>query len=148
MANPEGVAETYFGYAVSVSGDVIVVGAVDESGGGESDYTSSAYVFARDGAGGWALANKLASPDGDGHLFGYSVSCAGELVVVGAIHAADERGQAHLFSERESGEWTLAASISAPDAAELDWFGFAVAAREGCAFLFVFEKRNQRNGTQ
>jgi len=71
-----------FGFRVSLSGDVVVVGAISYTGNGTD--SGSAYVFRWNG-GSWVQSQQMLPSDpGIGHLFGYSVSVSGDLVVVGA----------------------------------------------------------------
>ena len=74
-------AGSRFGYAVSVSGDTIVVGTPGGGGAG------AAYVFTKLDTG-WAdtsASAKLTASDGaSGDRFGYAVSASGGTVLVGA----------------------------------------------------------------
>jgi uncharacterized repeat protein (TIGR01451 family) len=95
-------ADDYFGRAVSVSGDVAVVGAsFDDAGAPDS---GSAYVFARSGTI-WTLGQKLLAPDGaENDLFGESVSVSGATAVVGALDddtpaGGPDAGSAHVFRD-------------------------------------------------
>ncbi|MCK6483155.1 MAG: thrombospondin type 3 repeat-containing protein [Phycisphaerae bacterium] len=83
-----------FGYSVAVSGDTVVVGAIDEDSnatgidGNQADNSASgsgaAYVFVR-GGGVWSQQAYLkASNTGVSDLFGVSVAVSGDTVVVGA----------------------------------------------------------------
>ncbi len=79
---PDGAAGDWFGGSVSVSGDVVVVGASrnDNNGG----LAGSAYVFRRKGSS-WVLEQKLFDSGGRwGQSFGGTVSVSGLVVVVGA----------------------------------------------------------------
>ena len=64
-----------FGIAVSISGDMVVVGAWG---------ADAAYVFSWNGAT-WVEEQKLVPADVQGNGFGYSVSISGESIVVGAV---------------------------------------------------------------
>ena len=90
-----------FGWSVSVSGDTIVVGAIDDDDNGNN--SGSAYVFVKS-SGGWddttetaKLADFGGAADDD---FGWSVSVSGDTVVVGAPHDDDNginSGSAHVY---------------------------------------------------
>ncbi len=130
----DGAAGDGFGFAVAISGDVIVVGAGGDDGRG------SAYVFAEP-AGGWAGGTetaKLTASDGaGGDFFGTSVAISGDTIVVGAwsddlasgIMAPRDHGSAYVFNEPIGG-WatgTQTAKLSASDAVPNGMFGRAVA---------------------
>ncbi len=70
----------FFGGAVAISGDTLVVGA-DQA----SDYTGSAYIFARNGAI-WEQQAKLEASVGASAQFGIAVaiSDSGDMAVIGA----------------------------------------------------------------
>ena len=85
----DGAASDRFGYAVSISGNTVVIGADsdDDDNGGNS---GSAYVFERGGAGNWSETQKLTASDGAGFdFFGISVSISGNTVVIGADNDDD-----------------------------------------------------------
>jgi hypothetical protein len=121
-----------FGRSVSISGDVLVVGA---SGGDPSaGYPGAAYVFERDagGQGGWDQVAKLTASDGIADdQFGYSVSIDGETIVIGAPFTddnGDRSGSAYLFEKPGTGwaDMTETAKFTASDGAEYDDLGFSV----------------------
>ena len=93
--------DDYFGSSVTVSGDVVVVGAEDANSGGID--RGQAYVFSKDqgGANNWGLVKILTASDKtDYDFFGSSVTVSGDVVVVGAEYAnsgGDYRGQAYVF---------------------------------------------------
>jgi len=123
-----------FGVAVSISGDTIVVGAVQANVGGHNDQ-GAAYVFVKPG-GGWSGhltedAKVTASDGSAGDQFGDSVSIDGDTVVVGAhFHNvgghSDHQGSAYVFVE-PAGGWagslTETAELTASDGAVGDAFG-------------------------
>ena len=84
----DGAASDYFGYSVSISGDTIVVGSLDDDDGSAS---GSAYVFVTK----WNIlesTRKLTAGDASGnHQFGWSVSISGDSIVVGS-HKHDDDG--------------------------------------------------------
>ena len=84
----------FFGEALAISGDTIVVGAAGESSaaegvdGDESDnsefLTGAAYVFQRSGNTWSQQAYLKASNSGEGDVFGTSVAISGDTIVAGA----------------------------------------------------------------
>ena len=119
-----------FGYSVSISGDVVVVGAYLDGGS-----SGSAYVFEREPGepGEWGQVAKLTASDGaGGDLFGWSVSVSGDTVVVGA-HGNDGKGAGYVF-ERDAGgagTWGQVAKLTASDGASGSSLGAAVSIRAG-----------------
>jgi uncharacterized repeat protein (TIGR01451 family) len=134
-AAADGAAGDLLGYAVSISGDTIVVGAYRDDDNGTAD-SGSAYVFERnhDGADNWGEVKKLtAGADGAaGDFFGYAVSISGDTIVVGAYGDDDngtDSGSAYAFERNHDGtadNWGEVKKLTAADAAAGDWFGSAV----------------------
>lgn len=118
----------YFGWSVSVDGDMIVVGARGDSDAGQD--SGSAYVFVRAGAV-WTQHQKLTASDAaGGDVFGRSVSISGNTVVVGADQNDDagfQSGSAYVYV-RSGGLWTQQQKLTASDAAAGDGFGHSVSA--------------------
>ncbi len=113
-----------FGRSVSVSGDVMVIGAQEL----HTYNRGSAYVFRYDGFD-WIEEAKLQASDGnefDG--FGCSVSIDGDVIVVGAYgddNNGSVSGSAYVY--RFDGlEWTEEAKLLASDGGAYDWFGWSV----------------------
>jgi hypothetical protein len=78
-----------FGYAVAISGDVVVVGAPYDSE--KALYSGSIYVFRKSGST-WIRETKLFDPDPQQQeYFGSSVAIDGDTIAVGAIGRSDER---------------------------------------------------------
>jgi hypothetical protein len=116
----------WFGHAVSISGDVALVGA--ELDGDKGTYSGAAYVFRWNGSA-WAEEDKLLAPDGLRYdFFGFSVSISGDVALVGAYGDDDsgtDAGAAYVF--RWNGEsWEEEDKLLASDGAAGDQFGHAV----------------------
>ncbi|MCH8153131.1 MAG: FG-GAP repeat protein, partial [Planctomycetes bacterium] len=128
----DGAAGDRFGGSVSISGEVLVVGArLDDDNGGSS---GSAYVFVKP-PGGWVGMTetaKLTAADGAvNDFFGGSVSISGEVAVVGALGDDDNgsfSGSAYVFEEPVGGwaDMTQTAKLTAADSAASDQFGVSV----------------------
>jgi len=127
-------AGVLFGQSVSISGDVVVVGANRADPGGTIS-AGAAYVFVKPG-GGWVdmtqTAKLTASDKAAGDLFGQSVSISGDVVVVGANRAdpggTSDAGAAYVFGKPGGGwtDMTQTAKLTASDKAEYDYFGYSV----------------------
>ena len=118
-----------FGQSVAVSGDRIVVGApyADDSG----DDSGRAHVYHSGGVGPfWSEQPLLLAPDGvAADHFGTSVAVDTDAIVIGARHddpVGSASGSAYVF-RFNGGQWGEAYKFIAPDAAETDELGVAVA---------------------
>ena len=116
----------FFGYAVALRGDHLVVGAP-----GEDTDTGAAYVFFNDPVEGWTQqATLTADVPATGDAFGFSVDIDGAFLVVGAPGDDDggsDAGAAYVFVNEAEGRWTRQAKLTANDAALEDRLGYAVA---------------------
>jgi hypothetical protein len=103
----DGAEWAHFGWSVSISGDLLVVGARYDDDNGEA--SGSAYLFEKPETGWTDMTEmaKLAASDGlpfDG--FGYSVSLSGNIIAVGAHGAYYAPNKAaYLFSPFEPIAW-------------------------------------------
>jgi hypothetical protein len=125
----DGAGGDYFGDAVALSGDTLVVGAQYDTIGANVEQ-GSVYVFTRNGAV-WTLQQKLTANDGAADdYFGRSVALSGDTLAVGAeggdISANVEQGSAYIFT-RSGATWTQQQKLTANDGAANDSFGAAVA---------------------
>ena len=131
--------EAYLGISVSISGDTVVVGAMDT-------YTSlpgAAYVFVKP-SGGWISATQTAEltpSDGvAGESFGFSVSLDGDTLAVGAIGANGNLGSAYVFVRPSSGwvDMTETAELSVSKGTEN--FGWAVATSGNMVLVGAYQQ--------
>ncbi|MBN8459768.1 MAG: hypothetical protein J0M04_18210 [Verrucomicrobia bacterium] len=138
-----------FGRSVAISGDTVVVGAMNEDSGttginstpdGSAPGSGAAYVFVRSGAT-WAQQAYLkASNTGSADGFGCSVAISGDTVVVGALYesssttginstpdeGARRSGAAYVFF-RSGATWSQQAYIKPSNTRAYDGFGHSVA---------------------
>ncbi len=128
-----------FGLSVGISGDTIVVGAIDSPAPGS--YIGRACVFVRTGTN-WSLqANLQASNPESLDAFGSSVAISGETLVVGAPNEGSsetgtegtgannnspQSGAAYVFI-RAGGFWSQQAYVKASNTGQYDRFGTSVA---------------------
>ncbi|MDA0244329.1 MAG: Ig-like domain-containing protein [Chloroflexi bacterium] len=143
--------DDWFGHAVAVEGDTVVVGAVWEASsatgidGDQADNSApksgAAYVFNHTG-GVWSQQAYLkASNTGADDQFGASVAVDGDTVVVGALYedsnatgsdgdqadnSAPDSGAAYIFT-RTGGVWSQQVYLKASNTGLDDVFGNAVA---------------------
>ena len=115
-----------FANAVSIDGDLAVVGAVadDENG----NLSGAAYIFGRSG-GVWTQEAKLMAHNAmEFDQFGYSVAISGSSAIVGARYEninGDRSGSAYVFIDND-GVWIQQAYLWPTDGSAGDEFGFSV----------------------
>ncbi len=120
----------FFGQAVALDGDTLVVGSPSENGN-IGFAQGGAYVYERDegGPGNWGRAAALADEkEAITRFFGGAVAVSGDLIAVGAWGAEGNRGRVYLY-DRAAG-WARVKSFSDPNGQPFDHFG-AVVALEG-----------------
>jgi hypothetical protein len=107
----DGAAEDQFGSVVSIDGDSIVVGAVRDDVGSNTNQ-GSAYVYVRQGAV-WTEQAKLVANDGAANgLLGLRVSISGNTVAVTTSNfSSSSVGHAYVFF-RSGTNWSQQANFS------------------------------------
>lgn len=126
----DGKSSADFGFSSSISGNTVVIGAVNALGG-----RGAAYVFVKP-AGGWVSATQTAELHAanatSGDSFGQSASISGNIVVIGApaanVGTNSLQGAAYVFIKPASGwtDSTRSIEISASDGASNDAFALSV----------------------
>ncbi|HET6638019.1 MAG TPA: FG-GAP repeat protein, partial [Gemmatimonadota bacterium] len=90
----------------------------------QSDREPGAVYVYRDTGDGWTQVAKLTADDGAiGDGFGSFVDVSGDVMVVGAPGAEDERGAVYAFERGSDGTWRQTAKLVAPERAPGDDFG-------------------------
>jgi len=142
----------FFGHAIAISGDTLVVGAPMT---GTIAETGKAYVFADNGFD-WLKTDLLtASNQTNEALFGSSVAIDGDTIVVGARYGNNPNpisrtGTANVF-EHQGSDWVETAFLRPADGSVWDQFGSSVAVsgqivvvgapyHGTCGAAYVFEK--------
>jgi len=116
----DGELQDGFAESVGISGDTIVIGAIDDQDNGFS--AGSAYVFGRS-EGSWVEVTKLLATDGgEFDYFGADVCIEGSTIAIGAPGAC----AVYVF-ELEGNNWVERARLVASDAQITDQFGASVA---------------------
>ncbi|MBL8842417.1 MAG: FG-GAP repeat protein [Planctomycetes bacterium] len=163
-------AGDFFGYAVAISGDTIVVGAYfEDSGatgvnGNESDNSrfsaGAAYVFTRSGTTWSQQAYLKASDTGFDDRFGYSVAIDGDTIAVGAFledssatgvdgddsdNSAFNAGAAYVFT-RSGTTWSQQAYLKASNTESDDYFGYSVAIDGDTAVVGAYREDSNATG--
>ncbi len=146
LTAPDGVLNDFFGDAVSIEGNVAVVGARLSDPGGAGD-AGAAYVFRFDGLA-WVQEAKLVAGDAQaGDQFGTDVSVYGDTVVVGApLHDALGSSSGAAYAFRYNGaSWSQEQKLTAADTAAGDQFGYAVSV-SGDAAIVTSPRDNGHTG--
>lgn len=148
----DAAASDMFGERVSVSGDVVIVGAAEDDDDGLS--SGSAYVFFRNQGGpdNWGEIAKLTASDAAaGDRFGGSVAASGDVAVVGAREDDDDgtsSGAVYLFYRNQGGpdNWGEVVKQTASDAASGDALGWYVAVSGDIAVAGAIGDDDNGNG--
>lgn len=151
LAADDGELNDEFGVAVAISGDLAIVGASAENGGGGFiDNSGAAYVFLRTEAG-WAQETKLtATSPLQSARFGNATDIDGSVAIIGAVgdksgpgSTGASSGAAYVF-RRTDGSWNIEDKLWDNNATFGDRFGVAVSIRGDFA---VVGAENWRPGT-
>jgi len=127
----DGSALDVFGVSVSMSNDVVVVGAIDKKSG-DNTGQGAAYVFVRPGRGWETMTEtaKLTASDGSIHdQFGGPVRISGDTIAVGALNKTirgnTDQGAVYVFVKPRSGwtNMTETARLTTSDGSIHDRFG-------------------------
>jgi len=132
---PDRATEDRLGYAVSISGDYVAVGAYledeDENETNTVNGAGSVYVFKRETNGVWDFQQKLvptARPNNNEYL-GWSLDMDDNFIVAGAI-AADEpnssTGAVYIFKRDVNDIWNQVDKLIAHDGVQGENFGYDV----------------------
>jgi len=128
LITSDGVTDDYFGSSIFISGDYVIVGAIGDDIGSNTDQGST-YIFHRSGTY-WTQQAKLTPSDGaTSDNFGYSVSISGDYAIVSAygdaIGSNLYQGSAYIY-HRSGTTWTQQIKLTASDGESSDYFGRSV----------------------
>ncbi len=121
-----------FGRALAVQDGTLWTGATVED-----STTGAAYVFERDGDGGWRQLARFQPDDLNvDEAFGRRAALDGDFALVAAWGHRSGRGAVYVFHrDDETGEWSRYDKLMADDAAENDWFGQSLSIRDDVALI-------------
>ncbi|RYD36329.1 MAG: choice-of-anchor D domain-containing protein [Verrucomicrobiaceae bacterium] len=153
--------DDYFGAAVAVSGDIVVVGApgeksstrgINSAPNDDSISVGAAYIFLRSGGVWGQQAYLKASNARGGDQFGSAVAVSGDTVVIGAYGEASittginsvpdystfgEAGAAYVFVRSGEG-WSQQAYLKASNTEAYDRFGHSVAVNDDTVVIGAY----------
>jgi len=116
----------WFGYAVSIEGETLLVGSPNEDSSASN--AGSAYVFNRSG-GTWTQQKQLLASDGNQYdNLGRAVSLSGETAALGAPMAdplGADSGAVYVY-HRAGSDWVAGSKIVPLDGGSEEYFGGAV----------------------
>lgn len=142
LPSPNGLGgeDGQFGYSVSVSGNLALIGGINLGGAG------AAIVFENSDTG-WAEVAILRPSDGEqGDQFGFSVSLLGDRALIGSrfdVVNATESGSVYVFDFNGS-NWIETTKLRASDGEDFDEFGHSVSLTGDRAL--VGARRDDDNG--
>ena len=130
----DGAAGDNFGYSVSISGGIVVIGSPNDDENGPD--SGSAYVYELF-AGAWTFVNKVIASDGAaGDQFGASLSVSGSTAVIGSPNYDDngfDSGSVYVSSQCDN--WASVTKLTAFDGASGDIFGSSVSVSGDVALI-------------
>lgn len=144
----DGEVDDYFGTAISISGNYVVIGASNDDDNGSN--AGAAYIFERDvGTDTWSEVLKIKPIDGEtADLFGARVSISGETAIISAWGDDDtgsNQGAAYIF-DRIGGTWVESTKLTVSDGNNGMRLGISVSISGNTAIIGAdFENTNGTN---
>ena len=138
----------YFGAAVDIAADCLVIGAARDNQNGSQ--AGAVYVFERT-RDEWSRDAKIVADDGSAYdEFGLAVACHGALLAVGAAQDDDlgsNSGATYLY-RRVADVWVPVQKLLAADGSAGDRFGTALAVRDAeVSSVLISAPRHDEAGT-
>lgn len=126
-----------FGFSVSISGEVAIIGATGDNEKGLS--SGAAYIFEMEYNGSWIETTKLTAFDGGTlDMFGYAVSVSGNKAIVGKYSENENNaanGAAYIFEKEVDGNWIHTKKLTPSNNARVDYFGRSVSIFDNVAIV-------------
>lgn len=127
--NPAPKSGYYFGRSITISGTLVIVGALGDTAGAHD--TGRVYVYDSEGGNPTTPVSVLTSPNSRAYdQFGFAMASDGDLVVVGSPFdnvGSTEPGGAYLFNLADGASPVLLAKFNNPDPMPGANFGYSVA---------------------
>lgn len=133
-----------FGESISISGDMLLIGASGEFSGGSEP--GSAYLYQRDlgGSDNWGVLKKLVGKDVlPSDNFGVSLCINFDAAIIGASRENDgglRAGAAYIFQKNHGGSnnWGQVKKLKASDPEAYDFFGMSVSLSGDAAIVGAY----------
>ena len=146
LAVPNGVADDCFGSSITISGNIVIIGAWGDADHG--NVSGSAHVFFQNRVT-WLHQTKLLTPNGAApDQFGWIMAIYGDAVIVGAFGDNDNKirsGLAHIFVENGV-TWSHQSKLLAPDGSDGVCFGLIMGIHGGTSIVGGY--RDDKNGEE
>ena len=145
---PDKAFGNQFGFSVSLSSDLLIVGSYLSDPSGISDAGAS-YLYRVESNGSATFLNKIMAPDqASGDYFGRAVSISGNLIGVGA-HTADPNGvtnggSVYLYRLESNGSLSFLNKVIAHDISAEDEFGVDLSLYDN--LLLIGSRKADPNG--
>ncbi|MBK9264828.1 MAG: FG-GAP repeat protein [Polyangiaceae bacterium] len=139
LVAPDGQEGDWFGIAVAISDDTVIVGAANAVENGVA--TGAAHVFLRNGEDWQHEAKLVPSAGAADDQFGFAVALAGDVALVGTPADDDvamDAGAAYAF-KRAGGSWTEQAKLVPMPGGAAGYFGAAVALSNSTALVGAWD---------
>jgi hypothetical protein len=138
--------EDYFGTAVAVDANTIIVGADQTDINNSMLHSSgSAYIFEKGGDSKYVQMQKIEASDRKANAyFGQVVDLSGDFAIIGSpddytdslnLSSPYKAGSAYIFEKDSTGTWAQVQKLTAPDADTLDHFGISVSIYNNTAIV-------------
>lgn len=116
----------YFGNAVSINDNDMVVGAYTEPNTG---HPPMAYIFKLDGNGNWSETQKIQSYESSEHTyFAWMTEIRNDKLLITSPHIyGEEPGKAQLYKKNEQNNWELDQELIADNDVRQDFYGWSTA---------------------
>jgi len=130
---------SYFGNALDMNGDDLIVGAIREKSNGTD--SGAAHIFTRSGTL-WTQQERLSAKGGWSLLsFGRSVAISGNYAAVGAANLGDSTGDVYIF-KRSGSSWTQTRKLTSSQYGANYSFGSSLAMRGDVLLIGAPENNN------
>lgn len=122
----DSLPNSYFGNAVSIDGNQLVVGAYAEGSIGGN--IAAAYIFEKNDAGEWVEIQKIPSPvSNENTYFGWMCKMDGSQMLISAPHIyGEETGEVYLYKKLENGQWEQSQKIEAQEDVTQKFYGWGI----------------------
>ncbi|WP_154221945.1 FG-GAP repeat protein [Marinicella rhabdoformis] len=136
----DGMADDFYGTAVSISNNRALVGSKyhDPSINQVTVENAGAVYYYEYENGQWTFKQKIIASDADTNdQFGNAISLSGDRLMIGSFRNDEESGDAgavYVF-EFNNSTWVETEKLTASDAANSDWFGYTIAVHQDTAMI-------------
>lgn len=137
---------TYFGNAISISGDQMVVGAYAEGHG--SNNFAAAYIYERNDSGQWIEIQKISGSEStEDSFFAWMCEMKGNRMIISEPHIYGfEPGKVLVYEKMSEGVWEEIQSLTPAEDIIEDSFGWSIAMHEDELIIGASRDNFDENG--